>query len=102
MGNRRVFYSRHPFPKLDAGVGSYCRARHPVRVAKRARVMGRIMIRCPMFDQPVPTGLTTEMIKLDSLSIPFNSLTITLTLRCPACNELHIWKHKDAWVEEEG
>jgi len=55
--------------------------------------MPNIMIRCPTFGTAVPTGLTTDMIKLDTLQI-------TLTLRCPACKKIHKWKQKDAWVEE--
>jgi hypothetical protein len=54
--------------------------------------MPRILIGCPTFDKPVPTGLTTDMIKLDTLEI-------TLSVRCPACNRIHKWKQKDAWIE---
>jgi endogenous inhibitor of DNA gyrase (YacG/DUF329 family) len=55
-------------------------------------MMPRIMIRCPTADHPVPTGLTTDIIILDTLDI-------TLTVRCPACNKIHKWKQKDAWIE---
>ena len=40
----------------------------------------------------VPTGLTTDIIILDTLDI-------TLTVRCPACNKIYKWKQKDAWIE---
>ena len=40
------------------------------------------------------TGLTTDMIKLDTLEI-------TLTKRCPACRKIHTWMQKDAWREKE-
>jgi hypothetical protein len=56
--------------------------------------MPNIMIRCPVFNTAVPTGLTTDMIKLDNLDI-------TLSMRCPACRNIHQWKQKDAWVEGE-
>jgi len=56
--------------------------------------MARILIRCPTFDKSVPTGLTTNMIKLDALDI-------TLTVRCPACHKIHKWKQKDAWIERQ-
>jgi hypothetical protein len=56
--------------------------------------MARIMIRCPNLKWPVPTGLTTDMVKLDSM---FHDLT--LTVRCPVCDCDHEWKLEDAWVE---
>jgi hypothetical protein len=55
--------------------------------------MARIMIRCPLFNKPVPTGLTTDMIKLDSLDF-------VLTLECPACRKHHKWQREDAWIEK--
>jgi hypothetical protein len=54
--------------------------------------VARIMIRCPVFDRAVSTGLTTDAIQLDSIDIP-------LTLRCPACLRFHKWKQSDAWIE---
>jgi hypothetical protein len=56
--------------------------------------MARILIRCPTFNKAVPTGLTTNKIKLDSLDL-------TLSLVCPACGIVHEWKQTDAWVERE-
>jgi hypothetical protein len=55
--------------------------------------MQRILIRCPILDRAVPTGLTTDTIKLDTLEM-------TLTMRCPACDRIHTWKKKDAWIEK--
>jgi hypothetical protein len=49
--------------------------------------MARILIRCSIFDKPA------NMIKLDTLDI-------TLSMRCPACDRIHKWKQKDAWIEE--
>jgi hypothetical protein len=60
-----------------------------------ARVMPRIVIRCPTTGTVVPTGLTTEQIKFNSLA------GITMPVECPACHRLHQWKRKDAWVEKE-
>jgi hypothetical protein len=54
--------------------------------------MADIMIKCPVFAKPVPTGITTEMIVLDSL-------TFELTAHCPACRKSHRWKRRDAWVD---
>jgi hypothetical protein len=56
--------------------------------------MPRIMISCPTRQEAVPTGLTTDIIKLNTLDIP-------LTMRCPACDRIHRWKQKNAWIEEE-
>jgi hypothetical protein len=39
--------------------------------------MANIMIRCPIFGMAVPTGITTEMIILDTLNFP-------LSMHCPA------------------
>ena len=55
--------------------------------------MPKIMIKCPVREQAVPTGLTTETIKL-------YSITIRLKLRCPACDQFHKWDCKDAWVTD--
>jgi hypothetical protein len=52
------------------------------------------MISCPTRQEAVPTGLTTDIIKLNTLDIP-------LTMRCPACDRIHRWKQKNAWIEEE-
>ena len=58
------------------------------------RAMSRIMIQRPLLNGPIPTGLTTDMIKLDSMNM-------ALILRCPACDSDHEWKQEDAWVENE-
>jgi hypothetical protein len=56
--------------------------------------MPDILIRCLIFNLPVRTGYTTEMIILDSLYFE-------LTMRCPACKTIHRWKRADAWVDEQ-
>jgi hypothetical protein len=58
--------------------------------------MPNIMIRCPTLGTAVPTGLTTEKIKFESLS------EVRIPLRYPDCFKLHKWERKDAWVETEG
>ena len=58
--------------------------------------MPNIMIRCPIRGIPVPTGLTTEKIKFESLS------GIMIPMDCPACSRVHQWQRKEAWVEKEG
>jgi hypothetical protein len=57
--------------------------------------MPDIMITCPIFKKPVPTGVTSEQIILDSLEFD-------LTMRCPACRKIHKWTRTDAWVQEAG
>jgi hypothetical protein len=42
----------------------------------------------------VPTGITTEMIILDTL-------TFELSTQCPACRKTHKWKRRDAWIDGE-
>jgi len=51
-----------------------------------------IMILCPIFETAVPTGITSDIIKLDTLDFP-------LTMHCPACKKIHKWTQKDAWVD---
>ena len=58
--------------------------------------MPEIMIRCPNLRRIVPTGLTTEKIKLSSLS------DLKLPLLCPACLKTHKWGQKDAWIYDLG
>lgn len=57
--------------------------------------MPRIMIRCPSLRVDIPTGLTTEKIKFDSIA------GIRMPVECPACGRLHIWERKQAWIEKE-
>jgi len=58
--------------------------------------MPDIVIRCPNLGRVVPTGLTTEKIKLSSLS------GIKLRLQWPACLKIHKWGHKEAWIYDGG
>jgi hypothetical protein len=56
--------------------------------------MSDIVIRCPIFHTPVPTGLRTGTIKFASLP------NVSFRLRCPACKKLR-WRPKDAWVRKD-
>ena len=58
--------------------------------------MPEILIRCPNLGRIVPTGLTTEKIKLSSLS------DLKLRLLCPACLKWHRWGQKEAWIYDFG
>jgi hypothetical protein len=44
--------------------------------------------------RPVPTGLTTDQVILESLP------PVALPLRCRACGQVHKWKPEDAWAGE--
>jgi hypothetical protein len=55
--------------------------------------MAAILIKCPLFVKAVPTGVTTDMIVLDTLEFP-------LTMQCPACRKTHHWTRRDAWVDD--
>jgi len=44
----------------------------------------------------VPTGLTTEKIKLSSLS------DLKFRLQCPACLKIHRWGQREAWTYDRG
>jgi endogenous inhibitor of DNA gyrase (YacG/DUF329 family) len=57
--------------------------------------MPNIMIRCPTVGTAVPTGLSTEKIRFESLS------GVTMPLQCPACRKLHHWERKAAWIADE-
>jgi hypothetical protein len=57
--------------------------------------MSDIVFKCPATKRVVPTGLTTEKVKLNSLS------GISFKLRCPACLRIHTWRSKDAWEHKE-
>ena len=57
-------------------------------------VVSNIMILCPVNEKPVPTGLTTDMIVLETLEFE-------MPMRCSACREVHRWKRSDAWVDGE-
>jgi len=56
--------------------------------------MPRIMIKCPKTGEPVFTG-----IEMDDKS--FRNATLkNETLKCPDCDQVHIWNKKDAFLRE--
>jgi hypothetical protein len=57
--------------------------------------MPQILIRCPVFGRVIPTGLSTEKVRFDSLS------GIQFSVVCPACEKTHRWKQPKAWIERE-
>jgi hypothetical protein len=58
--------------------------------------MGHILIKCPKTDETVATGIA-----MDKRSFPDKRNVMKgIKFRCPACNEMHAWDKKDAWVQE--
>jgi hypothetical protein len=55
--------------------------------------MPDIMARCATLGTAVPTGLTTEAIKFESIP------DIAIPFQCPACLKTHTWRPKTAWVD---
>ena len=56
--------------------------------------MNDIVIRCPQTKRPVPTGLTTDMVVLETLP------NVRVPLRCRACRQIHGWTPDDAWAAD--
>jgi hypothetical protein len=57
-------------------------------------VVSDIVIRCPQTQRPVRTGLTTDMVILETLP------SVSLPLRCRACGQIHRWRPEEAWTAE--
>ena len=56
--------------------------------------MPDIMVRCPTVGAVVPTGVTTEVVKFESIP------DIAIPFRCPACLKMHEWRPITAWVDK--
>jgi hypothetical protein len=56
----------------------------------------RLMIACPVTDEPVPTGIETEQ----EWRTRFPGVPSTLD-PCPACGGAHTWLPTSAWIEDE-
>jgi hypothetical protein len=57
--------------------------------------MPDIMVRCPTVGVVVPTGVTTEVVKFESIP------DIAIPFRCPACLKMHEWRPITAWVDKD-
>jgi len=49
-----------------------------------------VIIRCPATGREVPTGLVTDLSRLDNLPRDGTEL------RCASCGRTHVWSRKDA------
>ena len=56
--------------------------------------MPDIMVRCPTLGTGVPTGLTTEAVKFESIP------DIAILFRCSGCLKMHQWRPITAWVDK--
>jgi hypothetical protein len=56
--------------------------------------MPDIMVRCRTLGTAVPTVLTTEAVKFESIP------DIAMPFRCPACLKMHEWRPITAWVDK--
>jgi endogenous inhibitor of DNA gyrase (YacG/DUF329 family) len=58
--------------------------------------LNRIVIKCPTTGKLVYTGFAMDPITFAAL--PVEDMD---PIKCPACNQLHRWKKKDALFERE-
>ena len=65
--------------------------------AEAEAVMARVLIRCPVTRAPVDTGVHVDAEGFRFVSMVLAS--VPQTLRCPACDQEHVWKARDAFLE---
>jgi hypothetical protein len=56
--------------------------------------MGTVMIRCPATGGAVSTGIEADRLKFACSPVFFADAY------CPACDAMHRWFAREAWVEE--
>lgn len=56
--------------------------------------MGAVMIRCPRTGKAVSTSIETEPCVFSRLP------DVRARMRCPLCDEEHIWTAREAWLAE--
>jgi hypothetical protein len=57
--------------------------------------MGTVMIRCPATEAIIPTGIEADRLKFARSPVFFADAY------CPACDAMHRWFAREAWVEEQ-
>jgi hypothetical protein len=60
------------------------------------KIMGKIMIKCPVTGKAVFTGIGTDKKSFDDPSNTFENNSI----HCPHCMNNHVWSKKDAYWEQ--
>lgn len=56
--------------------------------------MADIVIKCPSTGETVATGMTIEPAEFETAELGMN------TFQCPACDQIHTWNRKDAFLRE--
>ena len=56
--------------------------------------MGIVVIRCPATGAKIPTGIESDRLQFACSPVFFADAY------CPACDALHRWFAREAWVEE--
>ena len=56
--------------------------------------MGTVMIRCPATGGTISTGIAADRVKFACSPVFFADAY------CPACDAMHRWFAREAWVEE--
>ena len=57
--------------------------------------MGTVMIRCPATEATISTGIEADRVKFACSPVFFADAY------CPACDAMHRWFAREAWVEEQ-
>jgi len=57
--------------------------------------MAPILTRCPRTTEPIPTGLDSHAVILETLP------NVPIPVICSACGSTHYWMGFNAWVEGE-
>src|SRR5262245_24945237 len=80
-------------PSRKAGASALALSRNLTLV--RATAVAPILTRCSKTNQPIPTGLDSDMVVLETLP------NVPIPVVCSACGSTHYWMGFNAWVEWE-
>lgn len=58
--------------------------------------MARVMITCPETGKPIYTGMNFDWGPFESVQINEKAVP------CHLCGETHVWRRKDAFLDEDG
>ncbi len=59
--------------------------------------MAMVLIRCPVTNLPVTTGLFMDRTSFESATLQEDDRR----LKCPECREIHVWRKEEAYLVEE-
>ena len=63
-----------------------------IHILREIAMTSMVVIKCPVTDDEVPTGLAMNLHSLHLLP------TETVELQCPACGQRHVWSRRDAYL----